>query len=323
MLLNLDNIWNNISQYQGLSHPEYVELNRKLGVPHTHSSLIMDVISSSKFKSYLSSHTQYFQSPQFWHYGWDKISYKLLELENYISGLEEIKEENFYPFIDLLIEFFSIKTIRLPNVCTFSPWKYKSQGDLEDLKDLVQKISKLYPLLGTKSITNEQISEVYRGIYIHGWGCIEIGEFEVAIYLSKFLYDLSNSAISSPELKIKIPQCPNNNPYQHKSKFSSGLILGKAYGANGNIKEAIQIYKDLLHTPPGFTSGYSFLTRRLEVSLEVFKLHPSKEHKKLVFDHFQKSLKQNSINNYTQERTREKCLIVLYLLNILYNYKLL
>lgn len=324
MQLNLDKLWDKVSPYQGLTQSEYVKLNQKLGDSHVHNIITMGLMGSSTFKSYLNSHTQYFQYPQFWDYGWGKISHKLLKLENHVASLEEIKEKDLYPFVDLLIEYFSIKTIRLPEVCNFHPWKYKAQDNLKDLENLVQNVSKLYPLLGTKSITMEQVSKVYRGIYTHGWGCIEIGEFDIAVYLSEFLHQLSILSITRPELNIKIPQCPTNHPYNHKPKFSSGLILGKAYKGMGNTNKAIQVYKGLIDSPPSFKSSYSFLTRRLEVAIEIFRLQPSDEHRELVNYHLTDSLDPDSQPYfYTQERTREKCLVILYLLNSLYDYKLI
>lgn len=325
MRLNLDRVKQKIAPYQGLSQFEYVGVNQQLGKSHTHNILTRDIIESPKFKSYLNSNTLYFQSPQFWDYGWEKIADKLLILEKSLSGknISELEEKDFYPFVDLLIEYFFVKIIRLPGVCNFNPWKFSTPEKLQELSLTFENVTKLYPLIGSQDLTNQNIIDIYRPIYINGWGCVEIGEYDAAIYLSKFLYDLSNLDINSPELNIKIPQAPSNHPYSHKPKFSSGLILAKAYSGKGDIENALKVYKELLNVPQYHQGAYSFLTRRLEVAVEIYNLSPNDENKNLVLEWFLNScLKDITPSNYTQERTREKCLIVLFLLKSLYNYKI-
>lgn len=327
MKLNLDKIWGKISHYSNLSQFDYVEVNQKLGKAHTHNILTKDIITSSTFSSYFSSHTQYFQKPEFWEYGYKGVGIKLSNFENKLFNLslnsDNIQEEIFYPYLKLLTEYYFIKNIRFPEVCNFNPWKYKTKDDLKDLEILTHKVKNLYPLLNTNPPSLEQIAEVYRGIYVNSWGCIEIGEYDIAIWLANFTYSLSKIAITQPELNIQIPQAPVNHPHQHKPLFSSGLALAKAYNGKGQVEKALEVYYHLLDVPDNFKGGYSFSTRRLEVALEIFNISPTKDHKDLVLKWFFKSIIYDHDKVViTHEQSREKCLIILYLLKSLYNYKI-
>lgn len=325
MKLDSNKIWDKVKNYQRLTHKDYIELNVELGLPHTHDLCSLEIFNSKRFNLYSSSIPLCFPHPDFWFQKWYLVFNSLNKLENKINltSLNEINYDHFLKYVDIFISYMHPKHFPSLKIANFEPWKYKTKDNILELENLLEVIS----TLKQKSIIPlEEIESYWRPILNHGWGCVQIGEFDIALFLSKFIWDEAIKNIGSSHTSRFF----SNQEHNNKTIYSGGLLLAKAYIGKGEIKKALEIYniihsfnKEFVKKSNNHHIPYLFYTRMLEVAVEMYNISPTERNKQKCLWWFKTILKKNlSWDQHTVETARERSLVVYFFFRSIYGYKL-